>query len=182
MKAAVVLVDPKYPHNVGGVLRACASFDAPDLLWTGDRVSDPRSIEKAMKVSTRFPVDKKKRRWPREERMKAYNSVVWRHARSLSSALFDVRKLTPVAVEIRDGAENLVDFVHPEDAVYVFGPEDSSLGGHTLSKCHRFVRIPSMGCLNLAAAVNVVLYDRAAKEARIRRAVGDEVYFLTDHE
>jgi hypothetical protein len=29
--------------------------------------------------------------------------------------------------------------------------------------CHRFVVIPTHHCLNLAAAVNVVLYDRRLK-------------------
>ena len=35
-----------------------------------------------------------------------------------------------------------------------------------LSACHRFVRIPSEVCLNLAAAVNVVLADRRMKAIR----------------
>lgn len=70
---------------------------------------------------------------------------------------------TPVAVEFMDKAESLYDFQHPENAVYVFGPEDGSLGRVALSHCHRFVTIPSAHCLNLAAAVYVVLYDRMMK-------------------
>jgi tRNA(Leu) C34 or U34 (ribose-2'-O)-methylase TrmL len=72
---------------------------------------------------------------------------------------------TPVAVEVRDGAERLDTFVHPEHAVYVFGPEDGTLGRGTLSACHRFLRIPTAvrTPLNLAAAVNIVLYDRHVK-------------------
>lgn len=34
-----------------------------------------------------------------------------------------------------------------------------------LTRCHRFVVIPSRSCLNLAASVNVVLYDRMVKGA-----------------
>jgi tRNA(Leu) C34 or U34 (ribose-2'-O)-methylase TrmL len=32
--------------------------------------------------------------------------------------------------------------------------------------CHRFVKIPTKHCLNLANAVATVLYDRHAKAAR----------------
>jgi hypothetical protein len=32
--------------------------------------------------------------------------------------------VTPVAVELRPDAESLVTFEHPEEALYVFGPED----------------------------------------------------------
>jgi tRNA(Leu) C34 or U34 (ribose-2'-O)-methylase TrmL len=45
----------------------------------------------------------------------------------------------------------------------VFGPEDGHVPKGVRGACHRFVTIPSDGCLNLAAAVNVVLYDRMAK-------------------
>ena len=34
---AVVLCDPKYPHNVGAVLRVCSCFGIPHLLWSGER-------------------------------------------------------------------------------------------------------------------------------------------------
>ncbi len=70
----------------------------------------------------------------------------------------------PVAVELRPGSESLVEFTHPEEnPVYVFGPEDGSLPGPILKRCHRFVVIPSFECLNLATSVAALLYDRMAK-------------------
>ena len=33
-----------------------------------------------------------------------------------------------MAVELRRNAESLIDFAHPEHALYAFGPEDGSLG------------------------------------------------------
>ena len=77
--------------------------------------------------------------------------------------------VTPVCIEVLDDAESLVRFDHPEHAAYVLGPEDGSVPEGVRAACHRFVRIPAVGrasgarCLNLAAAVNVVLYDRLAK-------------------
>lgn len=72
-------------------------------------------------------------------------------------------EVTPVAVELRPQSESLVDFAHPENALYVFGPEDGSIPKGVLARCHRFVVIPTHHCLNLSAAVNLVLYDRRAK-------------------
>lgn len=71
---------------------------------------------------------------------------------------------TPVAVEFRDNSEDLVNFIHPENAVYVFGPEDGSIDQGTLRNCHRFVKIPTKHCTNLSAAVYLVLYDRLLKK------------------
>jgi len=39
---SVILINPKYPHNVGAALRACSCFDIAQLWWTGERVTiDP---------------------------------------------------------------------------------------------------------------------------------------------
>jgi tRNA C32,U32 (ribose-2'-O)-methylase TrmJ len=69
----------------------------------------------------------------------------------------------PVAVELRRGAELLPAFEHPERALYVFGPEDGNLTSAVLARCHRVVAIPTRHCVNLAAAVYLVLYDRMVK-------------------
>jgi len=52
---------------------------------------------------------------------------------------------------------------HPENAVYVFGPEDGSIPKTYLQHCHRFLVIPTRHCLNLATAVATILHDRAYK-------------------
>lgn len=70
----------------------------------------------------------------------------------------------PVAIELVPTARSLVGYTHPERAFYVFGPEDSSLGREVLSWCRDVVYVPTNRCMNLAACVNVVLYDRMAKE------------------
>jgi tRNA C32,U32 (ribose-2'-O)-methylase TrmJ len=35
---AVILINPKSPHNVGKALRAASMFGAKSLVWTGARV------------------------------------------------------------------------------------------------------------------------------------------------
>lgn len=68
-----------------------------------------------------------------------------------------------VCVDLVEGATPLPDFVHPEKAMYIFGPEDGTISQTILNKANSVVYVPTIGCMNLAASVNVVLYDRLAK-------------------
>jgi tRNA(Leu) C34 or U34 (ribose-2'-O)-methylase TrmL len=144
---AVALIDPKFPHNVGAALRACSCWGVGQLWWTGRHV--------------RLDVARGQR-LPREERMKGYRDVRM-HIDDHLFDRFERRSVTPVAVELLPAAESLATFEHPADALYVFGPEDGGLPRPVRLRCHRFVFIPTHHCLNLAAAVNVVVYDRRLK-------------------
>ena len=148
MAPAVALVDPKFPHTVGAAVRAASCYGVRQVWFSGDRV--------------RLDGDRR-RRLPREERMRGYKDVEIRQADYFFDA-FD--GAVPVAVELRRNAESLIDFEHPERALYVFGPEDGSLDRAVLAQCHRFLVIPTMHCTNLSAAVYTVLYDRHAKRVR----------------
>ena len=68
-----------------------------------------------------------------------------------------------VCVELIEGATALPSFEHPQNALYIFGPEDSSLSQSLVDRAHHVVYVPTVGCMNLAASVNVVLYDRQSK-------------------
>jgi tRNA(Leu) C34 or U34 (ribose-2'-O)-methylase TrmL len=147
MLPAVVLIDPKYDYNVGNIIRTCSCYGVKTLIWSGERVQ----------------VDKSRSyRLPREERMAGYRDV---HLFREDMPLDMLKGGVPVAVEVRAAATPLPIFVHPKNAMYVFGPEDGSLGRPTLNKCHLFVTIPTRHCLNLSTAVATVLYDRMMKEA-----------------
>ena len=95
----------------------------------------------------------------------------WRHNPVLvADDVFDVIPYgcMPIAVDLVDGAVPLEEFKHPQRGFYVFGAEDATLGRRVLDRCAQTVVIPTEAgrCLNLAAAVNVVLYDRYVKERR----------------
>lgn len=134
----VGLMRPKLDSNVGSALRACGVYGAAMMAVQGRRFQ---------KAST--------------DTMKA-----WRHLPVIETE--DMRLAlpygcVPVAIELAPGARSLVGYTHPERAFYIFGPEDGSLGPPTLSWCRDVLYIPTNGCMNLAACVNVVLYDRLAK-------------------
>lgn len=139
---AVVLINPKYTHNVAAAIRACSCFGIKSLLWTGDRVN-PENYD----------------RLPREERMKGYQEVEWRRSAKPLNELMGI----PVCIEIHPGSISLSSFQHPTNAIYVFGPEDGGVPSVYRRFCHHFIHIPAFHCLNLAAALNVVLYDRTTK-------------------
>lgn len=143
---SIALIDPQYAHNVSMVVRLASCYGIPQVWFTGDRV--------------RTDLDELKR-LPREERMKGFKDVDIIHY----DHVFDQfpKDVVPVAVEVREGSEPLHLFEHPENALYVFGPEDGSIPAALLRHCHRFIVIPTRHCLNLATAVSTVLWDRQVK-------------------
>lgn len=141
---AVLMVDPKFARNVAEALRSCALLGAEQLLVTGSRAGEWDGSRR-----------------PREFRMERYSNVQVRHVSDAELPhLLSLHRVTPVAVEITQGAEPLLTFEHPENPLYVLGPEDGTLGKDVLSQCHRFVVIPSDDCLNVAHCVTAILLHR----------------------
>ncbi len=136
--AAIGLVNPKHECNVGGVLRAAGCYGAAMVAYTGRRYKNMAS-----------------------DTQKSWKHIPLLHCDDLRDMI--PHGCVPVAVELVDGARPLFSYIHPERAFYIFGPEDSSVGRSTLSWCRDVVYIPTRFCMNLAATVNVVLYDRASK-------------------
>jgi len=148
--AAIGLHRPKDAANIGGVLRAAFCFDAAVVVIAADR---SRLANDGIRHSTNTP---------KAER----NIPVIRTDDLRASIPYDC---IPVAVDLVDGAVPLHSFQHPQRAFYVFGPEDGTLGASVLDWCAQRVMIPTRMCMNLAATVNVVLYDRQAKALRASR-------------
>lgn len=141
MSASIGLVNPKTHANVASALRVADCFGASSLLVRGERYRR-HSMDTSAGYS-RVPLIQ-------VDNMRAH--VPFNHV--------------PVAIEITDDADSLPHFAHPRDALYVFGPEDGTLGREHLAWCRNVIRIPARRCLNLAVCVGIVLYDRVAKFAR----------------
>lgn len=78
-----------------------------------------------------------------------------------------------VGVELVADAQPLETFKHPQQAIYLLGPEDGSLSKGALDLCQHVVAFDSAMCLNVASAGTVVLYDRRTKAA-LRHIDGPE--------
>lgn len=136
--AAIGLDRCKDKENLGGVLRAAGCFGASLVVVGKGRMG---------KYAT--------------DTMRAYKHMPCLEVDDLLAAT--PYGAVPVVVEITDRAKSLTSFAHPESAYYIFGPEDGSVLPEIVNKCSLVVAIPTTACLNLAAAVNVVLYDRLCK-------------------
>jgi len=143
-RVSIGLVNPKSPSNVGAVLRAAGCYRAECVLYTGER------FDKA----TKFQTDTKNR----------LQTTPLKRVIDFSDELIEDTKL--VCFELVEGATPLAEFEHPEQAIYVFGPEDGSLSQTIIDRADHIVYVPTVGCMNLAASVNVVLYDRQSKTLR----------------
>ncbi|WP_269621126.1 RNA methyltransferase [Zhongshania sp. BJYM1] len=139
--ACIGLFNPKSPENIGSVMRAAGCYGVNSVFYTGTR------YDKAKAFYT--------------DTQKVYETLPLIGVNELQ----DVIPLgcVPVAIELIEGAKPLTTYKHPAQAFYIFGPEDGSLKKEITDFCEDIVYIPTEGCMNLAATVNVVLYDRLAK-------------------
>jgi len=132
------LFNPKNHINIGSFLRAAGCFEADFVAVSGARYR--KAITDTMKAHKHLPL-------------------------FMVENLHDIIPFdcVPVAVDFVEGAVSLKDYKHPKRAFYIFGPEDGTLGKQITDFCRDKIYIPMNGCLNLAACVNVVLYDRSIK-------------------
>jgi tRNA(Leu) C34 or U34 (ribose-2'-O)-methylase TrmL len=144
--SCIGLYNPKSPENVGSVMRAAGCYGVASVFYTGKRYERAADfVTDTKRVHYDIPL----------------------------IGIDDLKKIlplncVPVAVELVDGARPLPEYTHPDRALYIFGPEDGSLDKEIRDWCEDVVYIPTTGCMNLAATVNVVLYDRMAKGLNTR--------------
>ena len=140
-QVCIGLINPKSPSNVGSVIRAAGCYQADAIFYTGVRYS------RAAKFNTDT---------------KSFGENI--PLTAVNCLLDDVTEDTKVVcVDLIEGAIPLPEFKHPENAYYIFGPEDGTISQNIIDRADAAVYVPTIGCMNLAASVNVVLYDRLAK-------------------
>lgn len=145
------LTDPKSPTNVGAVMRAAGCYQANEVRYTGVRYAR----------AAKFHTDTKD----------ASRKIPLNAVESLISNLAPEQRI--VCVDLVEGAIPLPEFEHPDNALYIFGPEDGTIAQEVINRADAVVYVPTIGCMNLAASVNVLLYDRLAKSKHA--IVGDDL-------
>jgi tRNA(Leu) C34 or U34 (ribose-2'-O)-methylase TrmL len=142
----LAIINPKSPQNMGSILRAAGCYQAQSIRYTGERYARAKA----------FQTDTKN----------VHQNIKISQVNEIINSTTDA-KLTKVAVELVEGATPLPNFIHPEHALYIFGPEDGSIEQDVIDLCDHVVYIPTVGCMNLASTVNVLLYDRLAKTTQM---------------
>ena len=137
------LIDPKSPANVGAVMRAAGCYRADSVRYTGERFGRAARYQTDTKnMATKIPLQQ------------------------VDCLLQDLPlAVKVVCVEFAEGAQPLPGFIHPAHALDSFGPEDGSISQDIINRADAVVYVPTVGCMNLAASVNVLLYDRLSKAA-----------------
>ena len=141
--SCIGIVNPKNPLNIGSALRAALIYDAAFLAISGER----RKSWRLNHIAT--------------DTMSAIKHIPLIWVDDLSKMV--PHDCVPIAVDIIEGAKTLMEFSHPERAFYIFGPEECTLGKEITDWCISTVYVPTKGSMNLAASINVVLYDRLLK-------------------
>ena len=144
--AAIGLDNPKTPANIGAALRACGCYRAAMMVLAGPR---PVKLTQC-----------------RTDTTKTYKHMPL----IMTEDVFDAmpHDCVPVAVDLLPEAQNLIHYKHPERAFYIFGAEDATLGARITDRCRDVIYVPTNRCMNLAATVNVVLYDRMVKREELK--------------
>ena len=144
-QVVIGLTDPKSPTNVGAVMRAAGCYQADEVRYTGVRYAR----------AAKFHTDTKD----------ALKNIP---LNAVDSLIHDIPSdLRIVCVDLVEGAIPLPEFAHPEKALYIFGPEDGTIAQEVINVADAVVYVPTIGCMNLAASVNVLLYDRLAKSKHL---------------
>jgi tRNA(Leu) C34 or U34 (ribose-2'-O)-methylase TrmL len=147
-KVCIGLINPKSPDNVGAVMRSAGNFKADSVFYTGKRYPlalqrNPDAPNMSRRVSQDIPI-------------------------SEVSCLIDnaPEDMKIVCVEFAENAIPLPGYQHPRNAFYIFGPEDGTISQQVIDRADAVVYVPTNGCMNISATVNIVLYDRLTKSAQ----------------
>ena len=147
-KVSIGLINPKSPDNVSAVMRSAGNFRVDSVFFTGKRypralMRNPDLPDMSRKVSQNVPLSE------------------------VTFMIDDVSvDMAIVCVEFAENAIPLPEYQHPQNAFYIFGPEDGTISQDIIDRADAVVYVPTNGCMNLAATVNVVLYDRLAKSSQ----------------
>ena len=138
---SIGLINPKSPTNVGAVMRAAGCYEANSIFYTGKRYAN------AAKFNT--------------DTNNIKDKIPLISVDNVEAML--TKNVSIVCVDLVEGAIPLPQFEHPSNALYIFGPEDGTIPQNIIDSASSVVYIPTVGCMNLAATVNVLLYDRLVK-------------------
>jgi tRNA/rRNA methyltransferase len=152
-RTRVVLARPSHPGNIGAAARAMKTMGLADLALVSPRhFPDPDAMAMAAGAADVLAA------------ARVFDTLEGALADCALAVGFSAREreLSHAPSTLRDAVPSLIEATAEGRVALVFGNETSGLSNEELSRCQRFVVIPSnpgYGSLNLAAAVQVACYE-----------------------
>lgn len=151
----IVLVETRFPENIGAVARASANFgQCPIHLVQPERWDKEKAIPLATKQGALLL-----------ETISIHENL----ANAVKNSIFCVGTTARIGgrrrdlLSPKDAAKEIIQHLMDDDHVsLILGPEDRGLENHHLDLCQRTVCIPTVpGCssLNLGQAALIILYE-----------------------
>lgn len=139
---------PKHYENVGTLFRTARAFQCSLLYMIGRRYKLQKS-----------------------DTGKAFRSIPFTEVPDWEFFLKTKPRETPlIGCELTNRSHSLINFVHPERAIYVLGAEDFGLQENILRDCDNILKIPSLTVesLNVSVAGSLIMFDRQVKRGLLK--------------
>lgn len=149
----IVLNRPRFPENIGSVVRAMRNMGLGKLIVVAPENYDTEKIMRLATHESAQMVARIKKYDTLESAVEGMNYVVGTTAR-LGGERQSVRKPA-------DLAQQLVSISDSNQVAVVFGPEDRGLTNEEIRLCHVLINIPTadFSSINLAQAVMIICYE-----------------------
>ena len=150
---AIVLVEPKYPENIGAAARSAMNMGISQLVVVRKEEPDREKMLKMATHKAAHLVENLVRHQTLEAALKPFAQVVGTTAR--------LGGLRQVAVTPRRLPEHVFPFLQENRLAILFGPEHRGLTNDDLKYCQMVTNIPTadFSSLNLAQAVAIHCYE-----------------------
>lgn len=143
--------DPKYPVNVGSLMRSAYMYDASYTFTIGNRYKRERSD--TPKTNHHIP----------NFTYKDFDDF-WAHIPN---------NVDIVGVEMDERARPLTNFTWPKRPLILMGAEDIGIPKKYLDKCRYVVQIPTIRkySLNVSCAASIAMYDYLSKRQKLEKII-----------
>jgi len=150
---SIVLQRPRYPENIGAVVRTGHNMGITNLIVVEPLNYDKTKILRMATHATADAVDRIKVLDSLKEALSPFNYIVGTTAR--------LGKHRQNFYTPSDIAKKIISLATNNRIALLFGPEDRGLTNEDLQFCHSFVNIPTaaFSSINLAQAVMVICYE-----------------------